>query len=298
MFAAYPDLKFVFNELNKPDEVVDPHPDVPLVIPANQAPSIEFENVSFQYPAKTNATAKPMIFNKLSFKAPQGKKVVFVSESGAGKTTIFNLLFGHYKPTEGTIKIDGQDISKVSLKSLQSNIRVFGQNPGLFKGTVRENICFGSSDPDKITDDMIWENARKAHLYDFLKELKLDTDVGERGDALSGGQKQKISILRGLFKESRIMLLDEITAPFDSQSAIDVMKGMHEASEGMTTLTITHKLTEAQNADHIIVISEGKVLNQGTHAELLESCALYQKLWSSYVSKDESSVSNISICSN
>lgn len=293
MFAAYPDLKFVFNELNKPDEVVDLHPDVPLVIPANQAPSIEFDNVSFQYPAKSNATNKPMIFNHLSFKVQQGKKIAFVSESGAGKTTIFNLLFGHYKPTEGTIKINDQDISTLSIKSLQSHIRLFDQSPGLFKASVRENICFGSKNPALITDEMIWKAAREAHLFDFLEKLTLDKDVGERGTALSGGERQKVNIIRCLLKESRIMLLDEITAPLDSQSAIEVMQGMHEASEGMTTLAITHKLTEAKHVDQIIVLSDGKVLDQGTHDELLSRCGLYQKLWISYAPQDAKPAANI-----
>jgi ABC-type multidrug transport system fused ATPase/permease subunit len=142
---------------------------------------------------------------------------------------------------------------------------------------------------------MIWEVAELAHLTDFLKDLTLEKDVGERGDTLSGGQQQKVSILRGLLKTSRIMLLDEITASLDSKSATEAMKAMNEASQGMTTLAITHKLTEAQHADQIILLSEGKVLAQGTHAELFENCEAYKALWNAYTSKESKPAINNTI---
>lgn len=281
-FAAYPDLKFVLGELQLPDEVVDLHPDIPLRITPGEAPSIEFEEVSFSYPHKPGAEQKPPLFQNLSFTIKPGQKVAFVSESGAGKTTIFNLLYGYYTPSQGIIRINGQDISGLSLRSLQSNISLLGQNPNLFKGSVRSNICYGAQEPKDITDEMIWALARKANLYDFLQTLKLDTDVGENGKALSGGQQQKIAILRGLLKKSVIRLLDEITAPFDSQAATQVLESINKACDGMTSLMITHKLIEAQYVDTIIVLDEGRVIAQGTHNELLITCALYKKLWTAY----------------
>lgn len=284
VFAAYPDLKFVLGALAKPSEVIDLHPDTPLMLASDKPPSIEFKDVSFSYPPKPGEQEEAPLFQNLSFKVNNGQKVAFVSESGAGKTTIFNLLYGFYAPSAGSIFIDGQDISKMSLHSVQSHITLFGQTPNLFKGTIRENIVYGAPDPDHVTDEMIWELARRANLYDFLQAFtkKLDTDVGEAGKQLSGGQQQKVAILRALFKQGPIRLLDEITAPCDSQSATQVMQGIDSTSEGTTSLMITHKLTEAQFVDQIFVIDKGKVIAQGTHKELLASCTLYKKLWAAY----------------
>ena len=157
-FAAYPDLKFVLGELQTPDEVVDLHPGIPLSILSGEAPSIEFEGVSFSYPLKRGEKQKPPLFQNLSFKIQPGQKVAFVSESGAGKTTIFNLLYGYYTPSLGVIRINGQDISGLSLHSLQSNISLLGQNPNLFKGSVRDNICYGAQIPKDISDEMYLGN--------------------------------------------------------------------------------------------------------------------------------------------
>lgn len=281
LFASYPDLKFVFSELSKPDEVVDLHPETRLSVELGVAPSIEFDDVTFSYPSKPGEDEKPPLFKNLSFKVQSGQTVAFVSESGAGKTTIFNLLYGYYTPTQGTIKINDQDISQVSLNDLQKNIGLLGQTPNLFKGSIRDNIFYGAENPDQVTDPMIWDLARSANLFDFLQSFpeQLDTDVGEGGKKLSGGQQQKVAILRGLLKQSSIRLLDEITAPFDNQSAAQVLQSINKLSDGVTSLMITHKLKEAQYADQIIVIDNGKVIAQDIHDELLMTCDLYQKLW-------------------
>lgn len=282
LFSAFPDMQFVFSALAKPAEVIDLHPNVPLIISAETAPSIRFDNVAFSYPEKVGKEAP--LFENITFEAKPGQMVALVSESGAGKTTLFNLLYGYYSPNRGSIRINGQDISKLSLLALQKSITLIGQNPNLFKGSIRENICYGAENPDVITDEMIWALAKETHLFEFLDSLpkKLDTDVGENGKALSGGQQQKVAILRGLFKKGSIRLLDEITAPFDSRSATEVLKSIKASSKDITTLMITHKLTEAQHADQIVVIAEGQVVAQGTHNELLRSCPLYQKLWKAY----------------
>ena len=294
-FASYPDLKFVLGELQTPDEILDSHPDVPLNISTLEPPTIEFKNVSFSYPAKPGEPAKVPLFQDLSFTIKAGEKVALVSKSGAGKTTIFNLIYRYYAPSSGTILINGQDISEVSLSSLQDTISLLGQTPNLFKGSVRANICYGAKDPDQISDTMIWNLAKAANLYDFLFALKLDTDVGENGKALSGGQQQKVAILRGLLKQCSIRMLDEITAPFDSKSATEVLQSINRASEGKTTLMITHKLTEAQYVDKIIVIDGGKVIAQGPHKTLLKECSLYQELWQAYTSQhNEDSTQQVS----
>lgn len=266
---SYPDLKFVFSELAKPDEVVDLHPDVPLLI--DEPPTIEFEHVNFCYPSNTEVS----LFQEFSLKIPGGKKVAIVSESGFGKTSLFNLLYGYYAPDLGSIKIVGQDVSQVSLNSLQSQICVLGQNPNLFKGTIRENILYGSSHPEEMTDDQIYLLAESIGLGNFFESFaeKLDTQVGEGGKALSGSQQQKVSILRSFMKPSSVYLLDEATASLDVQSATQILEKLLSPSRKATVLMITHKLTEAQMADEIIVLGNGKVLGQGTHSELLKDCA-------------------------
>ncbi len=284
LFSAYPNLKYIFSELSKSAEVVDLHPDSPLLLVPGEAPSIEFENVSFSFPKKPDdkGESKPtQIFKQLSFKILPGQTVAFVSSSGAGKTTIFNLLYGYYSPDEGVIKINGQDISQISLLSLQDNIALVGQKPNLFIGTIRENIAFGAPISSEVTDDDILEKAKKVNLDKFIESFpkKLDTNVGEGDGTISGGQQQKIAILRALFKQGSIKLLDEITASLDTESATDVLKSLIAPSSTQTTLMITHKLTEARLADQIIVLDQGKVMAQGTHEELLATCPLYQKLW-------------------
>ncbi len=280
LFAAYPDLKFVFGELANGHEIVDEHPNIPLPVVPGVAPLIEFKNVSFTYPPKKDEKIGLTVFKDLSFTVKPGETVAFVSASGAGKTTIFNLLYGYYKPNQGVIKINGKDISEVSLTSLQKNINLFGQTPDLFKGSIRDNILFGGENPTTITDDMIYNTAKAVDLYDFLQAFpdKLATDVGSEGKAISLGQRQKVSVLRGLMKQGVIRLLDEITAPFDNSSAQAVLQNLAKPS-GVTTLMITHKLHEAQHVDKIFVLEDGRVVAEGTHQELLETSPHYQKLW-------------------
>jgi ABC-type multidrug transport system fused ATPase/permease subunit len=272
VLSSYPDLKFVFSKLSQPHQVVDPYPDVPLLI--EKAPSIEFENVSFQYSTQTET-----LFKSLSFKISPGQKVALVSKSGAGKTSLFNMLYGYYNPDQGLIKINDQDIAKVSLNSLQTQICLLGQNPNLFLGTLRENIVYGAPDRSKVTDEALYALAKSVGFDDFFDSLpdKLDTDVGEGGKALSGGQQQKVSLLRSLLKTTKIRLLDEVTASLDGLAATNMLQSL--LSEDVTTLMITHKLTEAKMADEILFLEEGQIVKRGTHEELLQTCAPYLELW-------------------
>jgi ABC-type multidrug transport system fused ATPase/permease subunit len=289
LFASYPDVKFVVGEVLKPDEVVDAHPGVPLIIAEDEAASLAFEGVSFSYPVKAGEAPKPPMANALSFVIAPGQRVALVSESGAGKTTLFNLLYRYYQPESGVIKINGQDIGGVSLDALQKHIGLIGQTPNLFKGSIRENICYGAPVGSAPTDNDILKLAESVNLASFLTSFPdgLNTDVGEGGKKLSGGQQQKVAILRGLMKPCKIRLLDEVTAPFDSQSARSVLHGLFSAEDQPTTLMITHKLTEVQLADAIMVLEGGRCIAMGRHHELLADCELYQRLWHDYMNTQD-----------
>jgi len=278
LFSSYPDLKFVFRELAKPSEIVDPYPENALKI-KKAPPSIRFERVTFTYP--TTKKDEPPLFSDLSFTVKSGETVAFVSKSGGGKSSIFKLLYGYNVPLHGKIFIDEQDISTLSLRSIQTSVGLVAQNPNLFNGTVRENIIYGAKNPAIVTDEEIWALAKAVNLTEFLNSLKdkLDTPVGEDGKQLSGGEQQRVAILRGLLKQTSIRLFDEITSALDSVTANKILDGIQKITNGQTKLIITHKLAESQLADNIFVLADGKVIAEGTHQQLLETCSLYQTLY-------------------
>lgn len=289
IIAVYPDAKFVFEKLSQRDQFLDLYQNTSLIMPPDgRGPSIEFIDVSYSYPSNQYNTSSTSVLNGLSFKVSANQKIAFVSESGAGKTTIFNLLMRYLIPTSGVIKINDQDISLIGIDSVRDNINLFGQNPNLFKGTVRQNICYGAKNKKFILDEEIWRVAESVGLSDFLRSLPehLDTNVGDAGKALSGGQQQKVAILRGLFKPSAIRLLDEVTASLDSQSAAQTLRKVNYELRNMTTLMISHKLSELEFVDQIIVLDQGRVSAQGTHNQLMSTCGLYQKLWYASLKKD------------
>lgn len=289
IIAVYPDAKFVFEKLSQREQFVDLYQNTSLIMPPDgSGPTIEFIDVSYSYPSNQDNTSSISVLNGLSFKVSANQKIAFVSESGAGKTTIFNLLMRYLIPTSGVIKINDQDISVVGIDSVRDNINLFGQNPNLFKGTVRQNICYGAKNKKFVIDEEIWRVADSVGLSDFLRSLPdhLDTNVGDAGKALSGGQQQKVAILRGLFKSSAIRLLDEVTASLDSQSAAQTLRKVNYEQRNMTTLMISHKLSELEFVDQIIVLDQGRVIAQGTHNQLMSTCELYQKLWYASLKKD------------
>ena len=234
---------------------------------------IEFRHVDFEYPDDHNKVIKD-----LSLTIHPGENLAIVGASGGGKTTICNLIPRFYDITSGSIFIDGQDISEVTLKSLRRSIGIVQQDVTLFSGTVRDNIRYGKPG---ATDEEILKAAELAGAKEFIDLLPdgIDTYIGERGVKLSGGQKQRISIARVLLKDPRILILDEATSALDNESELLITRSLKELTKGRTTLTIAHRLTTVQDADRILVLDKNGIQEEGTHETLLEAEGMYYKLW-------------------
>ena len=232
---------------------------------------IEFKNVSFEYPDDHNR-----VFKDLNFSIKEGEKVAFVGPSGGGKTTLCNLIPRFYDVTSGEIILDGKNVKAYTLKSLRKSIGMVQQDVYLFSGTVYENIAYGR--PGASREEVI-DAAKKAGAHEFITDLKdgYDTYVGERGVKLSGGQKQRISIARVFLKNPPIIILDEATSALDNESEFEVAKSLNKLSVGRTTITIAHRLSTIRNADRIMVLTEDGIVEQGSHAELLNLGGIYAK---------------------
>ncbi|MBQ9065549.1 MAG: ABC transporter ATP-binding protein [Blautia sp.] len=235
--------------------------------------SIEFSHVYFEYPDDHNKVLKD--FN---LEVHPGEKLAIVGASGGGKTTICNLIPRFYDVTSGKILIDGQDISRVTLKSLRQAIGMVQQDVYLFSGTIRDNIAYGRTD---ASEQDILKAAALAGALDFINEYPegLDTYIGERGVKLSGGQKQRLSIARVFLKNPAILILDEATSALDNESELLVTRSLGRLAEGRTTITIAHRLTTVREADRIIVLDKEGIEEEGTHDELLLKEGMYYKLW-------------------
>ena len=234
---------------------------------------ISFKNVSFEYPDDHN-----QVFRNLNLTIRPGEKVAFVGPSGAGKTTLCNLIPRFYDVTGGEISIDGHNIKSFTLKSLRQNIGMVQQDVYLFSGTVYENIVYGR--PGASREEVI-EAAKRAGAHDFIMELKngYDTYVGDRGVKLSGGQKQRLSIARVFIKNPPILILDEATSALDNESEFAVAQSLNRLSEGRTTLTIAHRLSSIRNSDRILVLTQDGIAEEGTHEQLLEKHGIYYQFY-------------------
>ena len=232
---------------------------------------ISYDGVKFTY------DGGQMVLNDISFELKPGSKLAMVGESGEGKTTISNLLLRFYELTAGKIMIDGQDIANVTQSSLRQQIAVVFQEPALFSGTVRENISYGVP---KATKSEILAAAKAANAETFISKLPngLDTEIGERGVKLSGGQKQRIAIARAILKNAPILILDEATSSLDSRAENEVQMALEELMKGRTTLIIAHRLSTIATADSIIGIQGGKVVEQGSPADLAKTGGIYAEL--------------------
>ena len=233
---------------------------------------LEFKDVHFAY------RPEEAVLRGMSFVAEQGKLTALVGPSGGGKSTVFNLLLRFYENDHGLITIDGQDISKVSRRSLRQHIAYVGQDVFLFRDTIRENIAFGK--PGASEDEII-AAAKAAYAHDFILSFPrgYDTPVGEHGLQLSGGQRQRVAIARALIKNAPIILLDEATAALDSESELQVREAMEHLCQGRTTLAIAHRLHTVSHADRIYVVEDGRAVESGRHDELLRKGGRYASFY-------------------
>ncbi|WP_218312747.1 ABCB family ABC transporter ATP-binding protein/permease [Alteromonas antoniana] len=234
--------------------------------------AIKFDNVHFHYDAK-----RP-ILKGVSFDVEPGQKVAIVGESGAGKSTLMKLLFRFYDPNSGNVSIDGQDIRTVTQDSLRKHIGIVPQDTVLFNDTLIENIRYGRPD---ATDEDVSQVISMAHLSHFIDSLPegLQTQVGERGLKLSGGEKQRVAIARALLKGPQILVFDEATSSLDSQSEQAILQALREAAKNHTSLVIAHRLSTVIDADVILVMHQGEIVESGSHAALLSAGGRYADLW-------------------
>ena len=245
--------------------------DLPKLVVKNS--NIKFEDVEFNY-----SSAKTKAIKNINLDIKGGSLTAFVGHSGAGKSTILNLLPRFYDPQEGKILIDEQDIKEISLKSLRENISLVSQDIILFDDTVKANISYARVN---ASQNEIEEACEFAAAHEFIKKLPLgyDTKIGENGVKLSGGQKQRISIARAILKKSPIILLDEATSSLDADSEEIVQNAIINLTKNKTTLVIAHRLSTIHKADKIFVIKEGKIVNEGSHSLLIEKCNEYKSLY-------------------
>ena len=257
-------------------EIMDVKPGIDELERADAMPKIkgrvEFENVSFAYEKDTQ------VLRNVSFKVKPGENIALVGPTGAGKTTITNLISRFYDTTEGRVLIDGKDVSKVNLNSLRSQMGVMLQDTFLFSDSIKENIRYGKLD---ATDEEIIAAAKAVSAHDFIMKLEngYDTQVNERGSRLSVGQRQLISFARALLANPRILILDEATSNIDTATEILVQKGINKLLSGRTSFVIAHRLSTIRDCDRIMVIDDGEIIESGTHEELLNLRGAYYKLY-------------------
>jgi subfamily B ATP-binding cassette protein MsbA len=218
------------------------------------------------------------VLSDLSFEAAPGELIAIVGPTGAGKTTILNLLHRFYDPTEGAITLDGYDLRQVTLESLYRQIALVPQETILFGGTILENIRYGREDATEVE---VFEASKAAHAHEFITAFPdgYRTIVGEKGINLSGGQRQRLAIARAILKNPRLLLLDEATSSLDTESERLVQEALDRLMVDRTTFVVAHRLTTIQRADRILVINKGRLVEEGTHASLMEGKGLYHYLY-------------------
>ncbi|MDD4864566.1 MAG: ABC transporter ATP-binding protein/permease [Alishewanella agri] len=275
---ALTDLENMLGLLTRKPAIIDATDAQPLQL---NGANIRFENVSFRY-----QTERP-ILQDLSFQVPSGSKVAIVGASGAGKSTIARLLYRFYELEAGRILIDGQDIRKVSLESLRRAIAIVPQDTVLFNTSIRDNIAYAKPDASAAEVD---QAIAMAHLQDFINSLPQgdQTQVGERGLKVSGGEKQRIAIARAMLKGSPILVFDEATSSLDSASEQAILKAMREVAQQHTSLVIAHRLSTITDADQILVLQHGQLIEQGSHLQLLAANGRYASLWRQQAEHEQS----------
>jgi len=271
---AYASAERVFGLMDEPDALELDEDATELVVEDGR---VEYDGVAFGYEDRDGADDEPTV-EDVSFVTEGGDTLALVGPTGAGKSTLLKLLMRLYDVNEGAVRIDGQDVRDVTLTSLRRRIGYVSQETFLFYGTVRDNIAYGSFG---ASDDEIAEAAKAAEAHEFIQNLPegYDTTVGERGVKLSGGQRQRIALARAFLRDPEILVLDEATSDVDTETEMLIQRSLDRLTEDRTTFVIAHRLSTVKDADSIIVIEDGRVVERGTHDELIEDDGLYAHLW-------------------
>jgi ATP-binding cassette subfamily B protein len=273
---VYREIKQALLDMDRMFRLLSEHREVEDRAGAPELPpgpaSVEFQQVNFSY-----EKARQILFD-VSFKIPAGHRVAVVGHSGSGKSTLARLLYRFYDVSHGGIVINGRDIREIKQASLRAAIGIVPQDTVLFNDTILYNIRYGRPE---ASDDEIYEAARAAHIHDFIESLpkKYQTQVGERGLKLSGGEKQRVAIARALLKNPRILIFDEATSALDSRAEKAIQGELERIAQGRTTLVIAHRLSTVMDADEILVLAQGRIIERGAHAQLLEVKGEYARMW-------------------
>lgn len=265
---AYAALERIFEILEMGREVVEVKN--PIILPPIRG-FVEFDNISFTYDGVN------WVLKDINLKVKAGEKIAIVGSSGAGKTSLVNLIPRFIDPTQGVVRIDGYDIKRVSLRSLRSQIGFVPQETIIFHGTVKDNISYGNP---YVSFEEIVEAAKMARAHDFIMKLPqgYDTVIGEGGVNLSGGQAQRIAIARTILLKPRLIILDEATSALDSESEAFVQEALDELMKGKTAFIVAHRLSTIKRADRIVVLENGEIVEEGTHEELLKLGGVYLRI--------------------
>jgi ATP-binding cassette subfamily B protein len=258
--------------LSEEPEIQDRKDAPKLKVPAG---AVSFNNVVFQY---SDARSTKKLLDDFNLDIPAGQKIGLVGHSGGGKTTITKLILRLMDIQGGSISIDGQNIAEITQESLRQSIAYVPQEPLLFHRTVAQNISYGMPG---ATQEQIEQSAKLAYAHGFIQTLPdgYNTIVGERGVKLSGGQRQRVAIARAILKDAPILVLDEATSALDSESEVLIQKALQKLMKTKTSIVIAHRLSTVQKMDHIVVVDNGKITEEGAHADLLKKDGVYAKLW-------------------